>query len=100
MTTSFESGSLIEKGMRVDRVLVVSTQHMPDLTEDLSPWYWGEQVDLGLTWVWAYEENDALEPIPDWLFQLCVKARRTYGCNWILLDPDGDVIPDLPTYDH
>ena len=105
MTTyPFESGSTVCKGMQVDRVLRVSTAHMPDCEQDLSKWHWGEHPEFGLAWIWAYEEqtwpDGHEEAIPDWLFQICLKARQEYGCNWILLDPDGDEIPDLPTYEH
>jgi hypothetical protein len=74
---------------------------MPNLAEDLEPGHWGERPDLGITWIWAYEEDpDAGPTMPDWLLQLCIVARDTYGCNWIMLEPDGDEIPGCPTYEH
>lgn len=100
---SFESGTSEINGVRVDRVLRASTRHMPDLREDLSPWHWGEEQTIyGFTWVFAYEEDCEIDgkPMPEWLLNLCYKARDTYGCNWVLLDPDAEPIPDLPTYDH
>lgn len=72
---------------------------MPDLDQNLSLWQWGEEANYGLTWIYAYEEDPCCgEPIPDWLLNLCIAARNTYGCNWVLLDPAADVITDLPTY--
>ena len=99
---SFESGTSEINGVRVDRVLRASTCHMPDLREDLSTWHWGERDEFGLTWVFAYEEDCEIDfkPMPKWLLNLCYKARDTYGCNWVLLDPDAEPIPGLPTYDH
>lgn len=102
MTYSWLSGSTTVNDVQVDRVLRASTRHMPDLSEDLDPWSWGAMGDLGLTWFWAYEEDCQIDgkPMPSWLLNLCIAARKTYGCNWVLLDPDGDVIPELPTYEH
>jgi len=98
----FESGTSEINSVRVDRVLRVSTCHMPDLGEDLSPWHWGKLPEHGLTWVFAYEDDWNIngKSMPDWLLNLCFKARNTYGCNWILLDPDGDQLNDLPVYEH
>lgn len=88
--------------MQVDRVLRASTSHMPDLNEDLSTWHWGELQSLGHIWFFAYEEDCEIDgkPMPKWLLNLCIKARDEYGCNWVLLDPDAECIPGLPTYDH
>jgi hypothetical protein len=36
MTTSFQSGTTEINGARVDRILIASTRHMPDLGEDLT----------------------------------------------------------------
>lgn len=96
------SGTSYRTGARVDRVLVASTAHIPDLTEDLSPWHWGKYGDLGITWIWAYEEDCCIEgnPMPEWLLNLCIAARQQHDCNWVLLDADGDEVPGLPTYEH
>lgn len=108
----FRSGSTERNGCRIDRVLRVSTQHMPDLEQDLTPWHWGVwqpdsmSISKGrhweMAWIFAYEEDPGLPdgPIPQWLLDLCVKARNEYGCNWILLDPEGDIVQGLPTYQH
>ncbi len=105
MTDSFRSGSTETKGCRVDRVLRVSTLHMPDLHEDLSIWDWGTWSPAGrgweMAWFFCYEEDpDLAKPIPKWLLEMCIAARDTYGCNWIVLDPEGDIIPELSTYNH
>ena len=103
---SFRSGTSEFKGCRVDRVLRVSTSHMPDLNEDLAFWHWGAwEPDSSrgweMAWIWAYEEDPCQrDPIPEWLLNLCIVARETYGCNWILLDPEGDIVEELPTYEH
>jgi hypothetical protein len=108
---SFRSGTSELKGCRVDRVLRVSTSHMPDLNEDLAFWHWGvwtpDAASMGslgweMAWIWAYEEDPCQEegPIPEWLLNLCIVARETYGCNWILLDPEGDIVEGIPTYKH
>lgn len=98
----FRSGSQQVNGCTVDRVLRASTCHMPDLHENLSPWSWGSKPDYGLEWFWCYEEDTEInsQQMPPWLLQLCIAARDTYGCNWLLLDPDGDEIPGLPIYDE
>jgi hypothetical protein len=102
MTTSFQSGTTEINGARVDRILIASTRHMPDLGEDLTPWHWGECEPFGMVFLWAYEEDPCVfeRPIPGWLLQLCVVARQRHGCNWILLDPEGEVVPELPVYEH
>lgn len=90
--------------VRVDRVLVASTSHMPNLDEDLSPWDWGSYPDGGTTWFYAYDNDPECGiddgPMPEWLLKLCIAARKRYNCNWVMLDPDGDLIPGLPTYEH
>lgn len=94
-------GTTYRSGARVDRVLVASTRHMANLQENLEPWHWGEYKDQGTTWIYAYDEdplND--QPMPEWLLKLCITARRDHDCNRVMLDPDGDVIPGLPVYDH
>jgi hypothetical protein len=86
----------------IERVLRVSTRHMPDCSQDLSVWHWGGTDALGLTWVFAYEE-DCFSPedaIPEWLLNICITARQAYACNWILLDPVADPLDDFPTYEH
>lgn len=88
---------------RIERVLVATTAHMPDLNEDISPWAWGQSDEYGLAWVYAYDEDTEIDgrAMPPWLLNLCQAARRTYGCTWILLDPDaGEEVPGLPLYEH
>lgn len=100
---SFRSGSTqFADGVRVDRVLLASTCHMPNLGEDLSDWSWGGDAKFGLAWFFAYEEDcsNSGKPMPEWLLNLCIKARDQYGCNWVLLDPDAECIPGLPAYEH
>lgn len=99
---SFRSGTTEINGVRVDRVLRASTAHMPNLNEDLSHWHWGELEKCGIAWIFAYEEDmsDNTNIMPAWLLNLCLVARETYGCNWVMLDPDGDQIPNLPTFDN
>lgn len=99
---AFLSGSTEINGARVDRVLIASTQHMPDLDEDISVWHSGQLADFGMAWIWAYDEEVTMNGqfIPQWLLNLCTAARQNHGCNWVLLDPDGDIIPGLPIYEH
>jgi hypothetical protein len=107
MNLPFRSGSQEINGCRVDRVLRASTKHAPNLYFDIEPWHWGTWApDPSSGWemalVFAYEEDPCLPegPIPQWLLDLCITARDQFGCNWILLDPEGDVIPELPVYDN
>lgn len=85
---------------QIDRVLRVSTYHMPDLEQDLSTWHSGEAG--GEIWVFAFEEDcfPAGEEIPEWLLKICITARDVYNCNWILLDPDAEPLDDFPTYGY
>ncbi len=90
----------IRSSVEIDRVLRVSTRHMPDISQDLTPWHWGE-TGCGETWVFAYEE-DAFPPeqaIPSWLLDICIAARDVFGCNWILLDPFACPLDEFPVYD-
>lgn len=107
MDWPFRSGSQQINGSRVDRVLRASTKHMPNLYEDIEPWLWGAWMPnpsggWEMAWVFAYEEDPCLPEgaIPQWLLDLCTTARDRFGCNWVLLDPEGDVIPGLPAYEH
>lgn len=99
---SFRSGTTEINGVQIDRVLRVSTVHMPDLNEDLSHWHWGTDERFGFTWFLAYEEDmsDGEHIMPAWLLAICLKARDVYGCNWIALDPDAEKIPGLQVYHH
>ena len=99
---SFLSGTSEINSVQVDRVLRVSTCHMLNLNEDLSPWHWGASTTHGYTWLYAYQEDCKIggKNMPKWLLNLCLVARSTYGCNWILLEPDAQVIHGLPTYEH
>jgi len=102
MTCSWLSGSATVNDMQVDRVLRVSIRHIPDARQDLTPWSWGSHDEYRMTWFWAYEEDCQIDgkPMPSWLLDLCIAARSAYGCNWILIDPEGDEIPGFPVYDH
>jgi hypothetical protein len=104
---SFRSGTSELNGCRVDRVLRVSTAHMPDLNENLAPWLWGvwepdSSRGWEIAWIWAYEEDPCTEEgsIPEWLLNLCIAARECYGCNWILLDPEGSIVEGIPSFEH
>lgn len=89
----------------IERILRVSTAHMPDLREDLTDWHtgaWPTLYNWERCWVFCYEEDpstpEAGKICPQWLLDLCKVARNTYGCDWILLDPDGDEIPGVALY--
>ena len=87
-------------GTQLATVLVVSTDHQPDLFEPLVEYDWGRLPSLGTQWFYAYEEKFD-EDMPEWLFKICRVAREKYGANWVLMDPDGDQFPDdFPLYDH
>jgi len=88
------------QGIELATVLAVSTQHMPTVDADLSPWSWGAPPELGIEWIYAYDEDPSIgdEVIPAWLLTICRVARDKYNANWILLDPAGEVLPDFPTY--
>ena len=87
-------------GVTLATVLTVSTKHMPDVDQDLSAWSWGAEPNFGLEWFYAYEEDPscANQQIPDWLLKICTTAREKYNANWVLMDPDGDVLDDFPVY--
>lgn len=90
------------RGFQLQTVLTVSTRHMPDLDEDLSPWSFGREPNYGMEWIYAYEEDCVIDgrSIPEWLLNICIAARQKYNANWVLLDPDGDVLDGFPTYDN
>lgn len=89
-------------GVTLATVLTVSTKHMPETDQDLSPWSWGREPHFGLEWFYAYEEDPSCgnQQIPEWLHKICTVAREKYNGNWVLMDPDGDVLDDFPTYEH
>ena len=79
-------------GVELTTVLTVSTRHMPDYDEDLSKCSWGHEPTFGTEFIYAYE--DPFDGCPDGLFKICTIAREKYNANWVLLDPDGDVLAD------
>lgn len=101
--SSITKQDAVNAELRIDRVLVATTAHMPDLNEDISPWAWGESKEFGMTWIDATEEGPIMssKAMPLWLQNLCFAARQNYGCNYVLLDANSDQeIPGLPLYEH
>lgn len=88
---------------KVDKVLVISTSHMPHsaaLPADLHAGEYGEGY-----WVYAYEEDPSgwasreIEPhVWWWLGPICIYARDVLGCDWIRFDSDGGRLFNFPTY--
>jgi hypothetical protein len=37
--------------------------------------------------------------VEDWLEMIADRIYNKYDTYWVRFDPDGDVIPDLPTYE-
>lgn len=91
----------------VTKLLVLSTGHITKETNslltiiDMSEWpcSGGPYGDYGW-FLYAHDENcdEGDQKIPDDLWAVMQFARKE-GCNYILLDRDGDTTEELPIYD-
>lgn len=91
----------------VRRFLVLSTCHVSERTakrlDDTPTAEWpclgGPYGEYGW-FLYAHDENSGVgkDRIPDDLFAVMVWVRRQ-GCDYLLLDCDGDEIEDLPRHD-
>jgi hypothetical protein len=81
----------------VQRLLVLSTLHIPGQSVINDGWIWG---DYGCgCWCYAYDDDVFAEMGVPWLAPICAYARR-HGCDWIRFDADWNVIAELPTFDE
>lgn len=84
-------------------VPVLSTAHAPSLgslvnlcDKSLSA------VDYGLDIIFVYLDADESwdEEWEQWVAPIAAFLREHYpGESWIRFDPDGDIVPELPTYE-
>lgn len=79
---------------------VISTNHIPgpEAMDLMTATHASAMDDCGYLCFVHLNELDSecevwLDPIADWAYE----KHDTY---WVLFDPDGDVIPDLPTYEN
>jgi hypothetical protein len=84
----------------IERILRLAHWHKLDDGTDLAPWRWGHDPVFGLELFWCYEEAPApLQPgtvqMPQWLLDLCICARRDYGCEWLMFERNGHYLRDL-----
>jgi hypothetical protein len=95
-------------------MLVVSTSHVSEETAKMinrlrsTSWSsrsnditWAPTFSRDEGWMWYVGEENPVVLDMGWpdefaaLFSLAMK----HGCNWLMLDRDGDVVDDLPTFE-
>jgi hypothetical protein len=79
----------------IERVLVISTLHIPSPAAIDGSWVYIEH-DQGC-WTWVYSEEACIELMAPWLAPVCAYAKAR-NCNWIHFDSDADQIAELPAY--
>ena len=94
--------------MDITKVLTISTAHITEETDRklqdesevnnmcISVY---DKSDYGY-WIYIdpYDRLMCNENIPADLLN-CIKLARRNDCQWLCLDCDGEVVPELPTYD-
>jgi hypothetical protein len=90
----------LTKGLATERILRLSHLHKLNEGMDLAPWRRGYEPVFGLELFWCYEEAPPpIQPgtvqIPQWLLDLCIYARQDYGCEWLMFERNGHILPDL-----
>lgn len=83
---------------------VISTAHISlEFSKKLADWMyerapWGQEIlDLEGGWMFFVGANEA-DNVPDELQHLFTWAASG-GYEWLRLDEDGDVIPNMPVYE-
>ncbi len=87
--------------LEIRKFLTLSTGHVTAETAtklDLYPAAWGIYGGpLEAGWfIWAPEHD--IEGAPEDLMRV-LRFARAHDCPYVLFDRDGDVIPDLPTWE-
>jgi len=88
--------------MEVRPFLTLSTAHVSEetrlLLEDEPSRFTGGSYGPNGWFLWCSTENFGDAPIPDDLWQV-MEFARAHGCDYILLDRDGNMIDGLPTWE-
>ena len=81
------------------RCLRVSTKHVPKDTDLRELDHWGHRYHWGeTTWFFCYEDGDDEEIVPNWLFNIMLKARDIYGAEWIQFYDNAEVYDCFSVY--
>tara|TARA_R100000406_G_scaffold66840_1_gene47378 strand:- start:585 stop:863 length:279 start_codon:yes stop_codon:yes gene_type:complete len=81
------------------RCLRVSTKHVPKDTDLRELDHWGHRYHWGeTTWFFCYEDRDDEEIVPNWLFDIMLKARDIYGAEWIQFYDNAEVYDCFSVY--
>lgn len=86
--------------LEIDKVLIVSTLHVTLNESNLL-----EQHGYGRAYGWLVALDTRGKAIcPEWKhrspgFAGIVRVAKANGCRYVLFDRDGQVIPDVPSYD-
>lgn len=94
--------------MDISKVLTISTAHITEETDRKLQ----DNSELNLMDLSVYEKGEYgywiyIDPldilmchanIPEDLLN-CIKFARQNDCRWLCLDCDGEVVPELPTYE-
>lgn len=105
----------------IEKILVLSTSHITkEVATELDRLVaaitnLGESVAMALhdtDWIpswtrvegWMFhvpkaDANDSRYVNAPYCLQACVNMAREAGCDWLMLDRDGEVVPDLPTWE-
>lgn len=78
--------------MEIEKILVLSTGHIPEPTADLPCDYYSHG---GYGWlIYARQQTPEYPEL-----NILLELARSKDCHWLLLDRDGPIEPQLPTYD-
>lgn len=95
--------------MDITHVLTISTAHITRQTADLlvdadsDVWAWPccvsvyDKAEYGW-WIFAAGANVRAKTMPKDLVD-CIRLATRHNCDWLCLDCDGEIVPELPQYD-
>lgn len=86
--------------MEIYKMLVLSTGHISKKTAHLL-----DMNDAGVV-VYPKDEYGWFVVVSDWIdhenipddLKKCLELAERHGCDWLCLDCDGKLVPDLATY--
>ena len=88
----------------VSTMLTLSTAHLDKETaDDLSNGFsFGQTVyekHVYGWWIALHDQSDPLEKVKSPSLRAVLERAKSLGCEWLMLDADGEILDDLPSYD-
>lgn len=93
--------------MEVHKMLVLTTAHITEKTADFLQNVGSADITgfvshpfvYGFVVHWWPEQAEELNPVLPKDLQACIRFAQKHGCDYLMLDSDGEVMPELPEYD-